>query len=474
LTRIGAANAIGNLATERFEEDKMKTYGADRDAVVEGLKSGKISIAVYGLGRMGLPLAALFADSGARVTGVDIDPDVVRTINRGNCYVTGEPLLAELVSKSVKAGRLSATSNSVDAAKQADVMIIVVPMLINPGHAPELSNVKSICEKIAQGLEKGDLVIQEHDVPPRTTKELILPTLEKSGLKRGEFGVARCPLHARYGSIIQDIRGSFRKIVGGIDDASTQAAAALYSVINSTGVIALSDPTAAEALKMFASVCKDVNIALANEFAMISDELGISTTEVFGALNTPPAYVHMPAPGCGVGGHCIGVCGYGLASAVQSSTRLHALARNINTGMPGYAVERLQFALSKTGVKLEDASVLVLGVTYRGDVKDTLNSPSIPIIAVLTEKSSEVYAYDPLLRDEVRQYGAKVVNALGDVGEKLPIDAVLIACDHSEFKEINWSDLGARMRHRVVVDGRQCVNVKEMRDNGWIAYGIGR
>jgi len=452
----------------------MKTYGADRDTIIDGLRSGKISIAVYGLGRMGLPLASLFADSGARVIGVDVDPDIVLTINRGDCPVAGEPLLAELVRKSVKAGRLSATSDSVAAAKEADVMIIVVPMTISPGYAPELSKVKSICEKIAQGLEKGDLVIQEHDVPPRTTNEIILPTLEESGLKRGEFGVARCPLHARYGSVIEDIRGSYRKVVGGIDGASTRAAAALYSAINSTGVITVSNPTAAEALKMFASVYKDVNIALANEFAMTSDELGISATEVFGALNTPPAYVHMSMPGCGVGGHCIGVCGYGLASAVHSTTRLHALAREINSGMPDYAVERLQLALSQAGVELKGASVLVLGVTYRGDVKDTLNSPSIPIIAILTEKSSEVYAYDPLLGEEVRQYGARVVKDLSDVGKEFPIDAVLIASDHSEFKEIDWSDLGARMRHRVLVDGRQCVNVEEMRDNGWIAYGIGR
>ena len=452
----------------------MKIYGADKNKITQALKSGKITIAVYGLGRMGLPLAAVFADCGARVIGVDINPDIVYSVNCGDCYVVGEPGLAELIEKNVTSGRLSATSNIVDAAQQANVMIIVVPTGLDSEHNPDLSNVKSLCKQISKGLNKRDIVIQESTVPPRTTTDIIFPILEESGLKRGEFGLARCPEHARYGSVIQDIRGSHRKVVGGIDDASTQAAAVIYSVINSTGVITVRDSTTAEAVKLFAAVYKDVNIALANELAVISNELGISAMEVFEVLNKPPAYAHVFTPGCGVGGHCIPVCGYGITSSVKGDTRLLSLAREINDGMAGYTVDLVQRGLQEKGVELKDANVLVMGLTYRGGVKDTLNSPSISIIRSLINTCSDVYAYDPLLHDEVPKYGAEIVNDLSQVGKDVQIDAVIIASDHSEFKALDWNNLGIKLRHKVIVDGRQSLDVLKMKNDGWNIYGIGR
>lgn len=451
----------------------MKIYGAEKNKITRALKSGEITIAVYGLGRMGLPLAAVFADCGARVIGADINPDVVSSINRGDCYVIGEPGLAELIEKNVTAGRLRATHDLLDAAKQADVMVIVVPTVLDSEHNPDLSNVKSLCKVISKGIEKGDIVIQESTVPARTTTDIILPILEESGLKRGEFGVARCPEHAKYRSVIQDIKGSHRKVVGGVDDASTQAAAAIYSLINSMGVITVRDSTTAEAVKLFAAVYKDVNIALANELAVISNELGISAMEVFEVLNRPPAYAHVFTPGCGVGGHCIPVCGYGITSAVKGDTRLLSLAREINDGMAGFTVDLVQRALQEKGVELNDANVLVMGVTYRGGVKDTLHSPSISIIRFLINTCSNVYAYDPLLLDEVVQYSAEVVNDLSQVGKDVQIDAVIIASDHSEFKALDWNNLGIQLRHKVIVDGRQCLDVLKMRDEGWTIFGIG-
>ena len=454
----------------------MKIYGADQNEITQALISGEITIAVFGLGRMGLPLATVFADCGARVIGADIDPAIVSSINHGDCYVTNEPDLAELIEKNVTAGRLSATSDLLDAAKQADVMIIVVPTILDSEHNPDLSNIKSLYKEISKGIEKGDVVIQESTVPPRTTIDVILPILEESGLKRGQFGVARCPEHAKYGSVIENIRGSHRKVVGGVDDASTQAVAAIYSVINSTGVITVRDSTTAEAVKLFAAAYKDVNIALANELAVISDELGVNAIEVFEVLNRPPAYAHIFTPGCGVGGHCIPVCGHEIVSAVKVDTPILSLAREINDGMANYTVSLVQRGLQTRGVALKDANVLVMGITYRGDQKDTLNSPSILIIQTLNKTCGNVYAYDPLLRDEVGQYNAKVVNDLAQVGKDVQIDVIVIASDHSEFKTLDWNDLGSKLRHKVIVDGRQCldiIDVLKMRDEGWTIFGIG-
>ncbi len=443
----------------------MKVYGADKNDIIKAMKAGNITIAVYGLGKMGLPLASVFADCGARVIGADVNLDIVAGINRGECHVTGEPGLAELIEKNVAEGRLSATSNLVDAAEQADVMVILVPTFLDKNNNPDLSIVISVCREIVQGLHRGDLVIQESTVPPRTTSDTILPILEESGLKRGGFGVAHCPERTSSGRALEDIRGAYPKVVGGIDDASTKAASAIYSVVNSKGVIAVSDATAAEAVKVFEGLYRDVNIALANELAIVCDELGISAVEAFNVANTQP-YSHIHMPGCGVGGHCIPVYPYFITKTVKSATRLLALAREINDSMPAYTVDLVKRGLAEVGMELKDANVLVLGVAYRGDVKEVRCSPAVSIIRILKEECN-VFAYDPLFGDEVRQFGAEP-RRLVDVED---IDAVVIASDHKEFKNIEWSRLG--LRHKVLVDGRQVIDKEEIRKYGYTYYGIG-
>ena len=209
---------------------------------------------------------------------------------------------------------------------------------------------------------------------------------------------------------------------------------------------------------------------------MISDELGINAIEVFEVLNRPPAYAHIFMPGCGVGGHCIPVCGHEIVSAVKGDTPILSHARKINDGMANYTVSLVQRGLQTRGVALKDANVLVMGIAYRGDLKDTLNSPSILIIQTLNKTCGNVYAYDPLLGDEVGQYSAEVVHDLSQIGKDIQIDAIVIASDHSEFKTRDWNDLGSKLRHKVIVDGRQCldmIDILKMRDEGWTIFGIG-
>lgn len=450
----------------------MKVYGASKDSIIAALKSGEITIALYGLGRMGLPLAGILADRGAMVLGVDSDPDVVASVNRGKSHIIGEPGLQKLVYKNVAAGRLKASSDIIGAAGKADVMIIVVPTPLDHDHHPDLSNLTSLYKQISKGLDRGDLVIQESMVPPRATRQIVVPILEESGLRLGEFGVAHCPEHAKYGSVIQDIRESAPKVVGGADPTSTEAAAALYSAINSRGVVPVRDATTAEAVKTFAAVYKDANIAIANELAIVSDELDVSVLDVFSAAEKGGMATFF-RPGCGVGGHCIPVCGHTIISTVTSGTRLLSLVREINNGMPAHTVQLTRRALNQAGIEMSEANVLVLGVTYRGDIKDTLNSPSITIIQCLNDQCKQVYAFDPLLLDEVENWNANVVKDLSEVGKDVPIDAIIVASDHSMFKEMDWSDLARRVRQRIVVDGRLCLDRQSMTEAGWVVFGIG-
>ncbi len=445
----------------------MKIYKSSKRKVIDGLRSGKVTIAVYGLGKMGLPLAAVFANAGARVIGVDVDLKVVETVNRGECNFH-EPGLAELVRRNVRMKRLSATADLISTAKQSDVMIIIVPILVDGERNPDLTAVKAVCEAIAKGLKKRDLVVLESTAPPRTTEEIILPILESSGLKIGDFGLAHAPERTMSGTAIRDITRAYPKIVGGVDKASTKAAAYLYSAINKRGIIELSSARAAEAVKVFEGIYRDVNIALANQLYGVCQELGISALEVFEAANTQP-YCHLHKPGCGVGGHCIPVYPYFIINTTKADTSLIKLARQINDSMPKVAVKLLESALAKLNGRLEDSNILVLGLTFRGDVKETRYSPGLEIIKILKGRGVNVYAFDPLLsREEVECYATYCSpSAIKE------LDGIVVASDHTAFKNLNWREIGVNMRRRIVVDGRQIVDPKEMQRLGFAALVIG-
>lgn len=446
----------------------MKIYKSSKRRAIDGLRRGKVTIAVYGLGKMGLPLAAVFADAGARVIGVDVDSKVIEAVNRGECNFF-EPGLAELVRKNFRAGRLSATSNLISAAKQADVMIIIVPILVDGERNPDLSIVKAVCEAIAKGLKKRDLVILESTAPPKTTEEVILPILESSGLKLGDFGLAHAPERTMSGTAIRDITQAYPKIVGGVDRASTKAAAYLYSAINKRGVIELSSARAAEAVKVFEGIYRDVNIALANELYCVCEELGISALEVFEAANTQP-YCHLHKPGCGVGGHCIPVYPYFIIHTAKADTSLIKLARQINDSMPRATVKLLESALAKCDGKLENSNILVLGLTFRGNVKETRYSPALEIIKILRDRGVNVYAFDPMLRrEEVEPYGAYC-----SPNEAQDLDGVIIASDHSIFKNLDWGAIGKNMRRKILIDGRQVVDPEKLQRLGFMVRVIGR
>ncbi|WP_117595689.1 nucleotide sugar dehydrogenase, partial [Haloprofundus halophilus] len=357
-------------------------YGSEYSTQAQriGLTSGAVPIAIYGLGKMGLPLAGVYAEMSGNVTGVDIDEDVVRGINRGECHIDGEPGLPELVAEQVERDRFEASSDSRAVAKESSVHVVIVPTLITDEHEADLGALESVCADIGSGLDAGDLVIIECTVPPRTCEDVVMPILEReSGLSRGEFGLAFCPERTSSGKALYKLREAHPKIVGGIDDESTRIAEMIYGEITNNDVIPVSDATTAEAVKVFEGLYRDVNIGLANELARVTDSLGIDTTEAIEAANTQ-SYCNIHTPGIGVGGHCIPYYPYFLMQQVPEQTPLIQTARDVNDSMPGFGVEKLLEGLSRRHTDIEDAKVLVLGVTYRAGVAETRATPAAPVI----------------------------------------------------------------------------------------------
>ncbi|USZ71603.1 nucleotide sugar dehydrogenase [Natronosalvus halobius] len=436
------------------------------------LTNGSVPVAVYGLGKMGLPLAAVFAEVTGAVTGVDVDPDVVESVNAGRSHVGGEPGLDDLVAEQVSQGRLRATTDGAAAASEARVHVIIVPTLITEADEPDLSIIEAVLDDVASGLEPGDLVIAESTLPPGTCRDVVAPFLaERSGLEPGTFGVAFCPERTASGTALRDIRGQYPKVVGGVDEASGRAAALVYDELSDNAVHLVSDATTAEAVKVFEGVYRDVNIALANQFAGTADDLGISVREAIETANHIPM-CHLHDPGPGVGGHCIPYYPHFLLAQTDAPLSMVELGREINREMPARTVSMLEAALDGTGTdagtdesenerdshgeepdsSLEDATVLVLGFTYRPGVEETRASPAIGVVESLRERGAEVWGCDPLV--DPAEFGARAID-VQDLASGPAFDAAILVTPQDDFERIPWANL----ERMVVLDGRDVLSL---------------
>ncbi|USZ68097.1 nucleotide sugar dehydrogenase [Halorussus salilacus] len=438
-------------------------YGSDapeRDQRA-AFRSGQVPVAVYGLGKMGLPLAAVYADVSGNVVGADVDREVVETVNAGGCHVKREPGLPELVADLVEVGDLEATDDPAAAAADAAVHVVIVPTPITDGKEADLSILKSVVEDIGAGLDPGDLVVVECTVPPRTCEDVLAPLLAEAA-GHEEFGLAFCPERTSSGRALDDIRGAYPKVVGGIDDESTRAAELVYDQLTDNEVLAVSDATTAEAVKVFEGLYRDVNIALANELATFTDELGIDVNEAIETANTQP-FCDIHSPGAGVGGHCIPYYPYFVINEFDAEARLLRTAREVNDSMPGFTVETLVRELDAEGVSPGDTTVALLGLTYRPGVEETRATPAGPIAERLSALGAEVLAVDPML-DDAEGFAAEKVSQ-----EELydrDLDAAVLVTAHEEFDRIEWKGFDPL----VVVDGRQSL---DLADTDHRVYTIG-
>ncbi len=352
-------------------------------------------VAVIGAGKMGLPLCAQFAGHGWSVIAVDVQEAVVAAINEGRSHVTEEPGLAEAVSAAHAAGRLRATTDAAAAAADADVVVLIVPVMLDDERQPDYRFMDAAVAAIAPGVHPGSTVIFETTLPVGDTRGRFVPQLEGvSGLRaEADFLVAFSPERLYSGAALRNL-ATYPKLVGGIGPASGQRAAAFYASVLDAEVVLMSSAEAAEFSKLADTTYRDVNIALANEFARYAERVGVDIQEVIAAANSQP-YSHIHQPGIGVGGHCIPVYPHFLLSRAPEM-ELVELSRRVNDGQVGLAIRALEKALGG----LEGVPVLVMGLTYRDGVKELAYSRALPLIERLAFHGALVSAYDPLLSDE--------------------------------------------------------------------------
>jgi len=360
-------------------------------------------VAVVGAGKMGLPLAAQFAGHGWEVVAVDVQEAVVAAINDGRSHLGEEPGVAELVASSHAEGRLRATTDGAAAAREADVVVLIVPVMLDAAHQPDYRHMDAAVDSIAGGIHAGSLVVFETTLPVGDTRGRYAPRLEQaSGLRAdADFFVAFSPERLFSGAVLRNL-SSYPKLVGGLGPASTGRATRFYDSVLDAEIVAMSSAEAAEFSKLADTTYRDVNIALANEYAAYADRVGVDIREVIAAANSQP-YSHIHQPGLGVGGHCIPVYPHFLLSRAPELT-LVARSREVNDGQIGIAIEAVREALGE----LVGEPVLVLGLTYRDGVKELAYSRALPLIEAFAAAGARVLAHDPLLTDdEVRSLGAE-------------------------------------------------------------------
>ncbi|MCF2532681.1 nucleotide sugar dehydrogenase [Yinghuangia soli] len=416
-----------------------------------------MKICVVALGKIGLPLAVQFAGKGHDVVGADVNAAVVELVNKGVEPFPGEAELGARLRAAVDSGALQATTDTTAAVAAADYVVVVVPVVVDAEARPDFRAMDAATAAIAAGLRPGTLVSYETTLPVHTTRERFLVQLEAaSGLSCGtDFFLCHSPERVLTGRVFGDLR-AYPKLVGGVDEISAKKAVEFYQAVldfdarpdlpRGNGVWDMGSAEAAELAKLAETTYRDVNIGLANQFARFADSVGIDIYAVIEASNSQP-YSHIHRPGIAVGGHCIPVYPRFYAFNDPDATIVKA-ARTTNAGMPGYAVGLLDGLLSREGgTGLRGAQVAVLGVAYRGGVKETAFSGTFPVVQALRAAGAEARVADPMYADDE-------ITALGltpyHVGE--PVDAVIVQTDHAEYRTLS---AGQFPGVRALVDGRR-------------------
>lgn len=418
-----------------------------------------MNVAVVGIGRIGLPLAVTIASRGHRVTGCDVDAAHVERINRAQNPLPDEAGLGELLARTIADGSFHATTDTAAGVADADVVLFAVRVDVDADGRADLSHLLAAVDTVAAALRPGALCIFDTTLPVGTTRRVLAPRLEAGGRKLGvDLHVAFSPERLLMGRVIEDLT-KYPKVVGGVDPEGGRLAAEFYRQTFGGEVLLLSSAEAAELSKLAEGAYRDLNIALANELAMVADVHGLDIAEVIRAANSQP-YSHIHVPGTGVGGHCIPVYPRFLMQG-EGPSALSALGRAVNDAMPGYVVRRLAALLGG----LEGRRVVVLGLTFRPDVAVTFHTNAVDLRRELEALGAVVEGHDPLLTPEG-------VASLGFQRAAEPLrgyDAAIVHSYHRAYAGLDWAQVAP-----VIVDARNALDRTAVEAAGVRYLGVGR
>lgn len=426
-------------------------------------------ICILGLGYIGLPTAATFATHGLNVVGVDINPHVIETLRAGNIHIH-EPGLQDVVESALGSGKLTVSAQP----EEADAFLIAVPTPFYEdklgeyeGQKYKLADMRAVIsatEAILPCLRKGNLVVLESTSPPRTTVDLVRPILERSGLKAGvDFYLCYSPERVLPGQILRELIENAR-VVGGVTPESAKAGHDLYATFVK-GEIIETDSTTAEMVKLMENTTRDVNIAIANEFARLAEKFGVDVWEAIRLANLHPR-INILNPGPGVGGHCISVDPWFFVETAPDLTPLIYHARQVNDGQPHFVVAKVQQALGS----LKGKKIAALGLAYKPDVDDLRESPATQVVHLLQKEGARVKVWEPF-KPDAKIKGIDMTMSLEAALKEA--DVLLLLVRHTDFVSFNPEEIASKTKARVVVDCVNAWDTEQWSNAGFKIYRLG-
>ncbi len=414
-------------------------------------------ICVVGLGYIGLPTAVMFANHGYEVHGVDVNQKAVNMLSDGQIHIE-EPFLQDYLNKALEKGTFSVSTKPAEA----DMFIIAVPSPIAEDKTANMDYIRAATESIVPFLKKGDLVVLESTVPPRTVLDVMMPILVKSNLEIGtELFVSHSPERVIPGKVFEELVKNDR-IIGGINEESSKRTQVYYESFVK-GEFILTDATTAEMVKVMENTYRDVNIAFANEIAKISDNVGVDAWEAIRLANHHPRVnIHLPGPG--VGGHCIAVDPWFLVEKEQDLSKIIHLSRTTNDGMPQYTADKIDDILKDVA----DAKVAVFGLAFKGNIDDIRESPSMEVLEHLKAKNLRISSFDPHVKENKAPFQTQSYDEAVDGA-----DLIVILTDHKAFKDYDPSKIGGTMRHKAIFDTKNAISRETYEQAGFTVYRLG-
>lgn len=426
-------------------------------------------ICILGLGYIGLPTASTFATHGLEVVGVDINAHVIETLQNGNIHIH-EPGLRTVVESALQSGHLTVSLQP----EAADAFLIAVPTPFYEdrqgeyeGRQYRLADMRAVIsatEAIVPHLRKGNLVVLESTSPPRTTVDLVKPILERSGLKAGvDFYLCYSPERVLPGQILRELIENAR-VVGGITPESAEAGCALYATFVKGEIIA-TDATTAEMVKLMENTTRDVNIAIANEFARLAEKFGVDVWEAISLANRHPR-INILQPGPGVGGHCISVDPWFFVETAPELSTLIYYARQVNDGQPNFVIEKIRLTLES----LKDKKVAALGLAYKPDVDDLRESPATEVVHLLQKEGARVQAWEPF-KPDANLPGIRLAASFDSAIQNA--DALLLLVKHTEFMNLDPVEIASKTTARVAIDCVNAWDVQQWENAGFKLFRLG-